>query len=747
MGTARRAGRRGQEGRTGMKTKRSVLIVEDDLTGRMILKNILSQDYDTLEASNGQEALDILNQSQLEISLIFLDIWMPVMDGYTFLEKLRTNRMLAAIPVIVVTGRGEEEDEVKALTLGATDFITKPFKPRVVLHRAAGIISLRETAALMNQMEYDRLTGLYSQAFFYQRVRQVLRQNPKKQYDLFCSDVENFKFVNEAFGLAAGDRVLCVIAQELRELPCERMYGRLQADVFACLIEHGAIDLEETLSRVMKNVRAKSGTSGLSIKWGVYEYVDRALQVEQMCDRALLACKSVKGKYGQFLAFYDDELRRARLREKLLEDDMESALRTHQFEVYFQPKFDLGSSRVCGAEALVRWNHPTMGLLMPGKFIPLFERNGFISRLDQYIWEETAAILKEWRERGLPTVPVSVNVSRADIYNADIVATLCGIRDRYELDQSLLHLEITETAYMENHAQLCNAVTRLREAGFVIEMDDFGSGYSSLNMLNELPIDILKLDLKFLQEGSEQGKRRSILSFVVSLAKWLGLQVIAEGVETAEQVEKLRSVGCFFGQGYYFSRPIPRTEFEEFLRRFKVADADSTARGAEEEPPCPMELAAQNDRLSGLLNRRGLDDALTHLPMAGQDVAVFIFDLDGFRQYNDLRGHSGGDELLRRFTRVLRSHTRRADVLARIGGDEFVAVMPQMRSVESAECKGEEICRAFRDVCAEEDGAETLSCSAGIAMIHSGETFEDAFARADQALYRAKRSKGGVSSL
>ena len=733
-----------------MRTKRSILIVEDDLTSRRILSQILSPDYDTLEAANGQEALDLLNQGEHDVSLIFLDIWMPVMDGYTFMEKLRTNHILAAIPVIVLTGRSGEEDEVKALAMGATDFITKPYKPRVVLHRAASIIALRETAALMNQMEYDRLTGLYSQAFFYQRVRQVLRRNPDKKYDLICSDVENFKFVNEAFGLETGDRVLRLIAQELRELPCERIYGRLQADVFACMVEHGALDLEQALSRAVKNVRNKSGAAGLAIKWGVYEIADQELPVEQMCDRALLACKSVKGKYGRFLAMYDDELRRARLYDKMLEDGMEAALREHQFEVYFQPKFNLNTSRICGAEALVRWNHPTLGLLAPGKFIPLFERNGFITRLDQYIWEEAASILHGWRDRGLPLVPVSVNVSRADIYNADLVTILCGIRDRHGLDRSALHLEITETAYMENHTQLCATVACLRSAGFVIEMDDFGSGYSSLNMLNELPIDILKLDLKFLQEGNEHGKRRSILSFVVSLAKWLDLQVIAEGVETAEQVEKLRSVGCTMGQGYYFSRPIPKKDFERFLRDVDVSEDENAFRddGLLDRSRL-LEAAANHDYLTGLLNRRGLNDALTQGRLLDTDTAVFIFDLDNLKQCNDFRGHSQGDELLRTFGEILRSHTRRGDVLSRIGGDEFVAVMPQMRSVESALHKGEEICRAFHEKCVElSDGgsadASGSSCSAGLALIQKGEAFEDTFARADQALYRAKRGNKGV---
>lgn len=729
-----------------MNTRRKILVVEDSIANRLTLCKILSQDYETLEAANGQEALDILNREALGISLIFLDIRMPVMDGYTFLEKVQTDQILAAIPVIVATQSGGDEDEVEALTHGATDFITKPYKPSVILHRAASIISLRETAVLMNQMEYDQLTGLYSQAFFYQLVRQILRQNPQPQYDLLCSNVENFKFINEVFGLAVGDQVLRLIARELQSgLPGEHFCGRLQADIFVCMIERGAFDLESALNCATEHIRGESGVKGFSMKWGVYTITDVHLPVERMCDWALLACNSIKGKYGRTVAVYNDALRQARLREKALEDSMESALNSRQFEVFFQPKFNLRSNRICGAEALVRWNHPTLGLLSPEKFIPLFERNGFITRLDQYIWEEVATTMHDWNLRGMPLVPISVNVSRADIYNDDLEAYLVDIRRRYQIKPPLFHLEITETSYTEDHRQLCDVVTNLRNAGFTIEMDDFGSGYSSLNMLNELPIDILKLDLKFLKKGQERGKRRSILSFVVSLARWLDLQVTAEGVESAEQVEKLRNVGCNFAQGYYFSPPLPRWEFERFLQNVDDSEEENELKNCDIlEKTHLLEVAAYEDYLTGLLNRRGLNNALARLDYSQENIAIFIFDMDNLKLCNDSKGHTGGDEMLRRFSSILRSHTRGGDIISRIGGDEFVAVMPQMRSSESAMKKGQEICRAFQDSRPSTSDGCIASCSAGLAILQDGESFEDAFTRADLALYRAKRTQKGA---
>lgn len=729
-----------------MNTRRKILVVEDSIANRLTLCKILSQEYETLEAANGQEALDILSQEAQSISLIFLDIWMPVMDGYTFLKRVKTDQILAVIPVIVATQSDGEEDEVEALAHGATDFITKPYKPGVILHRAASIISLRETAALINQMEYDRLTGLYSQAFFCHRVRQMLQQNPEAQYDLLCSNVENFKFINEALGLTMGDQVLRLIARELQSgLPGEHLCGRLQADIFVCMIERGSFDLESALSRATERICKESGIKSFSMKWGVYAITDIHLPVERMCDWALLACNSIKGKHGRTVAVCNDELRRMWLREKMLEDSMESALDTRQFEIFYQPKFSLRSNRICGAEALVRWTHPTLGFLSPEKFMPLFERNGFITRLDRYIWEEVAATMHNWDLRGMPLVPVSVNVSRADIYNTDLEATLFDIRRRHQIKPPLLHIEITETAYTKDHRQLCNVVTKLHGAGFPIEMDDFGSGYSSLNMLNELPIDILKLDMRFLKEDQEQGKRRSILSFVVSLSRWLDLQVIAEGVEYAEQVERLRDVGCNFAQGYYFSPPLPRREFERFLQDVDDVEEENALKDDDIlEKTRLLEAAAYEDYLTGLLNRRGLDNALARLDLTRANTAIFIFDMDNLKSCNDSKGHTGGDEMLRRFSGVLRAHTRGGDIISRIGGDEFLAVMPQMRSFESAMKKGEEICRAFGSSRPTISDGCAASCSAGLAILQAGESFEAAFARADRALYRAKRNQKGV---
>lgn len=551
-----------------MISQKKILIVEDNEINRMILKEILISQYQVLEAENGLEALEVLKEYGEGISLILLDIVMPVMDGYTFLSHVKADSAYSSIPVIVTTQSDSESDEVAALSHGASDFVAKPYKAQIILHRVASIIHLRETAAMINLIQYDRLTGLYGKEFFYQRVKDILIQHPEQEYDIICSDIVNFKLINDVFGIRAGDALLCGIAKMYtKEVGEYGICAHFHADQFACLLEHHWKYTDDLFIRSNTQINALPNAKNVVMKWGIYQIRDRDVSVEQMCDRALLAARSIKGKYGKYFAAYDDELRSRLLREQAITDSMEPALAERQFEVYLQPKYRIQDNSLAGAEALVRWNHPEWGIQPPGEFIPLFERNGFITKLDQYVWDRTAELLQEWDEKGYPQVPVSVNVSRADIYNADLADILIKSITRYGLSPACLHLEITESAYTENPEQVIEAVGHLRELGFVIEMDDFGSGYSSLNMLNKMPVDILKLDMKFIQNMTAQPADRGILHFIMELARWMNLEVVAEGVETREQLEYLRDAGCDYVQGYYFARPMPVDEFVALLKK------------------------------------------------------------------------------------------------------------------------------------------------------------------------------------
>lgn len=543
--------------------KKRVLVVEDNELNRELLCQILSQEYDVIEAENGQVALEILKEHKNSISLIFLDVVMPVMDGYTFLNRLRSDSSMSFIPVVVTTQSSSEEDEVNALSHGATDFVPKPYRPQIILHRAANLIELRENAAMVNQFMYDRLTGLFSREYFYQKVQERLNEGTGTSYAIVCSNVENFKVYNDIFGIRAGDEVLRRIADLFREMMGENgICARYGTDRFLCLMRQEG--LPEWM-RVHSSAEKLPGLSNIELKWGVYKISNRAVPVEKMCDRAFLVADSIKGRYNQRIGIYDDVLRDKLLREQAITESMETALAEGQFSVYLQPKYWLQNDTMAGAEALARWIHPELGFMNPGEFIPLFEKNGFITKLDRYVWEQTCKKLQQWRQEGYPDIAVSVNVSRADVYQEDLPATMSSLVAQYGIEPRQLHLELTESAYTENPNQIIAVVDELRNRGFVIEMDDFGSGYSSLNMLNQVHFDILKLDMKFIQTETAKPGEMSIMRFVVNLAKWLNLSTVAEGVETKAQLERLRDVGCDYAQGYYFSRPLPVQEFEKLL--------------------------------------------------------------------------------------------------------------------------------------------------------------------------------------
>lgn len=558
-----------------MFSRKKVLVVEDNPLNRGLLCQILASDYDVLEAENGQEALDILKQYKEGISLVLLDIVMPVMDGYTFLSIMKADSAYSSIPVIVTTQNDGESDEVAALSHGASDFVAKPYRPQIILHRVASIINLRETAAMVNMIQYDRLTGVYSKEFFYQQIKDILLRNPDKQYDIICSDIENFKLINDVFGIPTGDRLLKAIADMYNKKVAGRgICGRMNSDQFACLLERNHKYTDEMFINSTNEINEYLDVRNIAMKWGIYYVEDRTISVEQMCDRALLAARSIKGQYGKYFAAYDDTLRNSLLKEQAISDSMESALAQEQFQIYLQPKYRIQDEKLVGAEALVRWIHPEWGFQSPAEFIPLFEKNGFITKVDQYVWDKTCAAIREWEDEGLAPISVSVNVSRADIYNADLADILMRTVQKYNLSPTDLHLEITESAYTENPTQIIDTVGHLRELGFVIEMDDFGSGYSSLNMLNEMPIDILKLDMKFIQSETAKPNSQGILQFIIALARWMHLSVVAEGVETNEQLNRLREIGCDYVQGYYFAKPMPCKEFKALLAKQRESDAD-----------------------------------------------------------------------------------------------------------------------------------------------------------------------------
>lgn len=411
---------------------------------------------------------------------------------------------------------------------------------------------------------HDMLTGLYNREYFYDRVAELLGQNPDEEFLMVCSDVKNFKLVNDIFGTAAGDQILIKMARELDRLTkANEIYARVGNDRFALLMKKKDFREDIFINGTKEVARIDSDMSyPLNIYVGVYEITDKSMQIPVMCDRAFMAINSIKGNYQTRIGYYNEGLRQNVMREQDLLGVLDDAMEQDEFLIYLQPQIRVNGG-VSGAEALVRWNHLERGILPPGEFIEVFERNGVIGKLDLHIWELACRQLKRWKDAGKVDHYISVNISARDFYFVDVYRVFTELVAKYEIDPKNLKLEITESAVMNDLEQQLTLIQRLRDVGFAVEMDDFGSGYSSLNMLKDMHVDVLKIDMAFLGATKEEERSREILRTIVELSHKLGMETITEGVETKEQVEFLTSIGCDMFQGFYFAKPMPVGEFEE----------------------------------------------------------------------------------------------------------------------------------------------------------------------------------------
>jgi len=545
--------------------KRKVLIVDDTQLNRLVLMQLLTPKYEVVVACNGQEALEMLETEYQQISAIMLDIVMPVMDGFEFMKRKNAISEYQNIPVIVVTGSNESESEEKALLMGADDFVVLPYKKNIILKRLENIIGLKETIANLENAEKDLLTGLMNRRAFCTRVKKRLDEN-SAGYQILAIEVEDFRRINGAYGWEEGDNCLRILAGCIRDEfgGQDSILAHGDADKFF-VFRKKCDDLEEKYESIQTLILDRYKKAKIKINFGIYNVDDISINVSDMCDYVLLAIDNAKSNKETKIIYYDESFRNKIIREQMITNIAEDSLNENQFKVYLQPKYDIATNSIMGAEALVRWIHPTLGFMSPGEFIPIFEKNGFITKLDIYIWERVCYLLGRWKKIFGKCLPVSVNVSRIDVYRKDLPNIFLDMIERYGVEPQSLHIEITETAYMENAERLVETVTKLKEHGFVIEMDDFGSGYSSLSTLNEIPFDIIKIDMKFIQSNTIFTNSHNILGTIINLAKWMNALVICEGVETEKQLEYLRKLNCNFVQGYYYCKPIPEDEFEQKL--------------------------------------------------------------------------------------------------------------------------------------------------------------------------------------
>ena len=410
----------------------------------------------------------------------------------------------------------------------------------------------------------DAATGLLGKEAFFDEAAAYLRHSGARDVSIVCFDVDHFKLFNDLHGLDCGDELLRYLgrALALRFSPDgAQPLARLAADTFA-LCATGI--RPERVERILVDISSEcpNGIDAI-VRAGVYRIEDPASPVSIMCDRAVIALRTVKGSYFDRVALYDPGMREALVLEREVVAGIESALREDRIELFLQPKCNIRTGKIVGAAALARWRHPERGIVAPGEFIPLIDRNGLVCSLDLRVWEKTAAWIRGLIDEGVQPVPVSVNVSRADIYLVDVAAELHALVERYGIEPSLIEVEITESAYSERPDRIVAAFDELAERGFTVLMDDFGSGYSSLNMLKDINVDVLKIDMRFLDRDDRRSK--DIMESVIRMARWLDLPVIAEGVETREQVNFLLDVGCSYAQGYYYARPMEAAAFEALL--------------------------------------------------------------------------------------------------------------------------------------------------------------------------------------
>ena len=565
-----------------METKKhKVLVIDDSITNREILKSILCDEVDVVEFDNGRDAVDYLMDNFYDFDLVLLDLVMPEMNGFEVLKFMKHKHMIDYLPVIMISADDEERNVEYAFDLGAIDFISRPFSERIVLRRVLTTISLFEKQKeLIKQIDrqfkaddqkVDELTGLDYKQSFYNKVYTHLQNRGEDALWMVAIDIDHFKLFNNFYGWEKGDQYLRVLGRYLKEFTRRHggIAGYLGGDDFAVLCPKNRSVLDDLKRRMQTDLdRGKNFGIGFGPKFGFYEIEDPTETVEKIYNNAVIALSTIAGDYTRHIAWYDSSMMGQLQTEYELLSDIRRGVEEKEFFAFLQPKVNMRTGEVIGSEALARWYHKEKGVVPPSAFIPVLEETGFIPTVDKCIWKYTLDWLKDITERGLKPLPVSINVSRADFYAMSVSKFLVKACDERNLPHDLIQIEITESSYIEDYIMIEEEVEKLHEAGFKVLMDDFGSGYSSLNALKNMNIDILKIDMKFLDWNNDNTtKGIGILEGVLNMAELLKLPTIVEGVETQEQSEFLVKNGCDIAQGYYYYHPMPCEEFEKLLEK------------------------------------------------------------------------------------------------------------------------------------------------------------------------------------
>ena len=548
--------------------KKTILIVEDEFINREILKNILADEYLFLEAEDGKMALSLLKEHRDDISLVLLDLNLPELSGLDVLKEIEADPELNEIPVIVMTG--DKKEEVECLDIGASDFISKPYPDAgIILARIHRVIELYEDRKIINYAERDTLTKLFTKPFFYEYAIEFDTHHKDKEMDAIVIGIRSFHIIKERFGPEFSDNLLLQFALRLKKMMASinGMVCHLEEDSFIVYCAH-IDDCSKFLKELSSDFYSdKEKQTPINLQMGIYQNVDKSVDIDVRFLRARMAIERIKNSAIVNISIYDDKLKEKAMFEEQLIGEFPNAIKEKQFVVYYQPKYNIKGDKpvLSSAEALVRWIHPKLGMISPGIFIPLFEENGLIQLLDLYVWKEAANQIKAWKKKFGRVVPVSVNVSRVDLYNPHLIDILQDIVKSNDLENKDLLLEITESACIEETGSIGGKANTLRQEGFKIEIDDFGTGYSSLSMISKIPIDALKIDMIFIRNAFASENDNKMIKIILDIASYLNVPTIAEGVEKEEQVKALKEMGCDIVQGYYFSPAVPADKFERFI--------------------------------------------------------------------------------------------------------------------------------------------------------------------------------------
>ena len=553
---------------TLFEVKKTILVVDDEPINRGILSAILDNDFNVLEAEDGKEALDILLKEEQKIDLVLLDVFMPY-DGREVLKDRQQNPQLKKIPFIVCTSDKNIEEE--CFHLGVNDFVKKPYEnPDIIVARIKRMIELYEDRSILKDVERDKLTNFYNREFFKKYAQQFDTLYPDLPKDMLAVSVNRFRLIKELYGHAFADKVLLAITDTFNNclVNCRGIIGKDVGSTFIIYAEHHD-SYDHMIGKLTDSINSVVGDVGISVRIGIYPFVDPNMDKEIVIGRTEETADSLNNDLSKKIAVYNEEKQAKTLHREELIEFFQQALDEGQFKLYFQPKYNIQGEKpvFTSAEVLIRWISPKFGFVNPGEFINLFEENGLISQLDSYIFEKAAHYMGEWKKKYGIIVPLSLNLSRIDIYRPGIVEDIIKFVDSNNIPRESYFVEITESAFVENANEVIPVIEKIRNSGFKVEIDDFGSGYSSFGALIDLPFDVLKIDMQFIRSMDRSPKVKEIIKMIINLSKTMNAMTIAEGVETKEQCDFLRENGCDVVQGYYFSKPLPVEDFEKLIEK------------------------------------------------------------------------------------------------------------------------------------------------------------------------------------